>query len=748
MRGGEHSSMRGADRRWAFLAILTMGLSLAGGPGTAFAQSGKAVLVDDEFGEATDGSADASATVTLGDTGVSADAEAAMAPTAGAAPADAAPSGDRAHEHARHLAWKHNSLHGSVGGLHTVDAGSGAVGSFRLQLHSEFFFASDFLLPGDDNQRVGGALSLSATLLEFLEVYASVWTTANSNDKENPELFQALGDTLFGAKLFGSVAPWLTLGGDVEVALLNRVGGVGLSFAGTSLGLRFNATADFRDLPKGGFPLIARLNLQYYLDNTSTLVEDTEDKRYDALSNPAPRADEARNLVSRIERFALGINRTDFFNIALGFEAPLEVSRNFVLAPLLEWTWGIPINRQGYDCLFIPDPANPSKPNGTDDSCLDIAGVSAFPMDLTLGVRVLPPVSGLAFFAAVDVGLTGASTFVRELAPNAPYNVMLGLGYAFDTRRTDSAPAPAAVAPPARGRVRATVVEQGNQGVMVGGAIVHFTGANGGLTALAADAGGQFTTYTFDPGPVTMEISHPDYETGPCAATVPASGDATVVCELVAKPKAGSVAGRLVGQGDAAAAGEVKYTGPSSGSTMADAAGAFEIHDLAPGMYTATVDLPDYLVTTASFEVRPHETSSVEIQLTPRPKKSLVEVRDGDIRIKKQINFATKSAEVNPNSYGLLEEVADALQRNPGIELVEIQGHTDNTGRAELNKELSQQRADAVRTWLIAHGVESGRLTAVGYGMERPLAPNITNANRAKNRRVEFIIVRKAGGTP
>jgi outer membrane protein OmpA-like peptidoglycan-associated protein len=117
-----------------------------------------------------------------------------------------------------------------------------------------------------------------------------------------------------------------------------------------------------------------------------------------------------------------------------------------------------------------------------------------------------------------------------------------------------------------------------------------------------------------------------------------------------------------------------------------------------------------------------------------------VSLRAREIIIRRQINFATDSAEILPDSSGLLAEIADVLLRHPEIRLVEIQGHTDNTGDDDHNMDLSQRRAESVRQWLVAAGVEPGRLVARGYGETRPLVPNITAANRARNRRVQFMI--------
>jgi OOP family OmpA-OmpF porin len=70
-----------------------------------------------------------------------------------------------------------------------------------------------------------------------------------------------------------------------------------------------------------------------------------------------------------------------------------------------------------------------------------------------------------------------------------------------------------------------------------------------------------------------------------------------------------------------------------------------------------------------------------------------------------------------------------------------IDGHTDNTGSASLNKALSLKRANAAKTYLEGRGVDGNRITTKGYGKDKPIATNKTAAGRAKNRRVEFLLV-------
>ena len=109
---------------------------------------------------------------------------------------------------------------------------------------------------------------------------------------------------------------------------------------------------------------------------------------------------------------------------------------------------------------------------------------------------------------------------------------------------------------------------------------------------------------------------------------------------------------------------------------------------------------------------------------------------DGHVAL--YINFDTSRAEIRPESRPIVEQVVAMLLANPGLAL-SVEGHTDATGTAAGNRLLAEQRARSVVAALVAGGVDPARLSAAGYGQERPVADNASEDGRAKNRRVELV---------
>jgi outer membrane protein OmpA-like peptidoglycan-associated protein len=117
-------------------------------------------------------------------------------------------------------------------------------------------------------------------------------------------------------------------------------------------------------------------------------------------------------------------------------------------------------------------------------------------------------------------------------------------------------------------------------------------------------------------------------------------------------------------------------------------------------------------------------------------------IEAGEIKISEQVQFATASARILPESDELLRAVADILTRHPEIELVSVEGHTDGDGSPRVNEKLSRDRALSVVMRLVDNGITARRLTARGFGSQNPIDDNSTPEGRRNNRRVEFRILR------
>ncbi len=127
-----------------------------------------------------------------------------------------------------------------------------------------------------------------------------------------------------------------------------------------------------------------------------------------------------------------------------------------------------------------------------------------------------------------------------------------------------------------------------------------------------------------------------------------------------------------------------------------------------------------------------------------KPIKALgkAKIEGNEIKIPGKINFDNDKATIKEDkgTKEILQTVADVMKENPQISKLRVDGHTDDSGTADHNQKLSQQRAEAVIEWLSKNGVDKSRLDGKGWGQEHPIVKNDTAANKEQNRRVEFKI--------
>ena len=151
----------------------------------------------------------------------------------------------------------------------------------------------------------------------------------------------------------------------------------------------------------------------------------------------------------------------------------------------------------------------------------------------------------------------------------------------------------------------------------------------------------------------------------------------------------------------------------------------FYIIDISASGYLDMIDTLWVMEDSRSVILKDYHLTPIEVGLTV---------------VLNNIYFHFGTTTLKPESHDALNKVVEFFKANPDIEF-EIAGHTDNEGADDYNMMLSQGRAQAVVDYLVKEGIDASRLTARGYGETKPIDPGETKAAKAKNRRVEFIVV-------
>lgn len=142
----------------------------------------------------------------------------------------------------------------------------------------------------------------------------------------------------------------------------------------------------------------------------------------------------------------------------------------------------------------------------------------------------------------------------------------------------------------------------------------------------------------------------------------------------------------------------------------------------------------------------PKPVAKPEPKPEPKPKKKVklnlkaLKKIGNEIELPQPVPFRSGSAELDMDAGAddVLDLVRDYMVTHPDVTLLRVEGHTDSDGDEASNLALSKARTASVVAWLVSHNIECKRLLPVGFGEERPLVPNDTAENKAKNRRVSF----------
>lgn len=180
------------------------------------------------------------------------------------------------------------------------------------------------------------------------------------------------------------------------------------------------------------------------------------------------------------------------------------------------------------------------------------------------------------------------------------------------------------------------------------------------------------------------------------------------------------------------------------GSAVADAEGNFIIDDIPAGLTIVRGSAAGYSSDEKQADVIDGETSEpVELLLHRSGKVTYNNkaLQEGDNLVLNNIQFAVNSAALLPAGKAELDKLAALMKQNATIEIL-LSGHTSAEGSAALNRELSLKRVRSCKDYLVSKGIDDGRITIKGFGPDMPVAPNDTEPNRAKNRRVEMKVTK------
>lgn len=591
--------------------------------------------------------------------------------------------------------------HVGIGTVYVPSARLGKAGVVRVSLLGEYHNINDFPVRSAQNIRSGITFAASFQPFDWGEIFVAYGAAANSNNRTSPNLIQALGDLQVGIKLSREWARGFHAGVDLRLITFSGVGNQGLDRFAVGFKPTLLLTYDFRTLTKF-LPLLLTAGFGATIDSSSGLVTNQR--------------------LNASEEYALNVNRFHRLNIMAAAEIPFPV-----VSPFVEY--------QVAPALGVPN----GELTGPDGRFINASAAMAHSLGLGLkitAIKDLTLISGFNLGLAQSVGLGIPAT--------PPWNFFVGAGFAIDPFQKGETKIIETVrerkievarAPPAQrleGVVTDAETKQPISAVIVGVS---------GNKPTATDTQGAYESLPVTGKSVKLAISREGYKAVDRDIAVDPSKPTRVDVALEPDMKKAKFEVSTTSNKKPIKA-EIHFRGTAEAKAETPEGNAPAEVELPAGTYTITAIAPGHLAQTRDVQVQAGGKLVVTFELQASPKKVLVIFKGDKIEILQQVRFATGKATILPDSFGLLTQVVDAIITN-NVKRVRVEGHTDNRGKKDANQTLSEDRARAVKDYLVAQGIDKERLESAGYGDSKPIAPNLTARGRELNRRVEFIVLEK-----
>jgi|GEM_PF-848964 len=609
------------------------------------------------------------------------------------------------------VAERSPNIYGQTGIKRITSAKADKSGYFDLGVHLKTFYLPDFIGAGaDENTFAGGTGTFGVSILDIVELGFATRFATNSNSEADAVQFTS-GDLIPSIKVGYEFAP-VSIGADLRLAFPPEANDVAPDPFNMSAAMTFLTTVDLYSAYD--IPFRAHVNVGYVFQ----AARFTDNEKY---------------YFNDFDQHLQALTQDQWFYDQLTAGVGFEVLLPFVTPYFELWS---------QTSMWVPDGFGAG--GGAYNFFAD-PHVIASP-----GVRISAG-RGLHFDIGLDIGLLGTAGYlspsldqaVNGQPVNPFYAGQFSVSYTFspfvaqtqvEVREKESP----------HGYVEGCVTSTKNQ-KQVDDAIVEFIGTKG--PRIAVDDKGCFRSPKLSVGKHAIKVIHPEFKASTVEVAIVNKKTGKSDIGLTPNPRYGQFKGIITNTKDEPVAASVELVGGDDEEHKSDAddGGAFEVK-LAPGEYQAIIKAEGYLQQGAAVKVEPNGKTIRNFVLKKVPKKRISLLKKDKIEISSRIPFAYNKARLLRAAEFILDDVVDVILSNPQLTTIRVEGHTDNTGEAKYNKQLSEARANAVMEYLVAKGVGKDRLVAVGYGFDRPLADNDTEEGRAKNRRVEFVIVDDAAG--